>query len=331
MRSVCISTIEVSLRFLLHLGLTSVENGVGSILFGGIDTNKYTGPLVSLPIQADTHTKSIISFTVAMDNLRVVDAAGEVPYSKTNMQTPVIFDSGTTITYLPDEMAHRLYVGVGAVNSMAYGVVAPCDVANSNATIEFGFGNPNGPKIVAAISQFILPFPADMPAPSIRGSSSATCRWGIQASAGRPNLFGDTFLRGAYLVYNLDGNEVAIAQAKVNNTEPNIVEITSKKLPGVTSTASGSVRSNTAIGNIGPNTILGKPPNHMSSQITAGQTGTFNLGPTNGPGSGGGGHKLFGGRKSAGDMTMAPSVKVMMALAVFVGTIGGGVTLIARI
>lgn len=215
---------------------------------------------------------------MALDGLEVIDAAQSVAYSQKNLSLPVILDSGTTITYLPNNIAQDIQAGVGAVLSSTYGTVVPCDLQKSSATINFRFGNANGPVIVAPIANFVLDFPADFPSPTFRSNGKVACRWGLQASNGKPNLFGDTFLRGAYVVYNLDNNEVAIASAVVNTTDSNIKEFTGTAIPGVTATATGLAVKYTASGLQGPNTLgfgLG------GSQITTAATGaTFNLGAT---------------------------------------------------
>jgi Eukaryotic aspartyl protease len=294
--------------------LTFLDNGVGSILFGGIDSNKYKGSLVSLPIQPDSPAGIITSFTVALDGFKVVDAAGASPFSPSNMATPVIFDSGTTVTYMPDEIANKLYEGVGAVNSNVYGVVVPCDVGTSNATFEFTFGNAKGPRIVAPIAQFVLPFPSEFPAPTFHGSGKVGCRWGILASQGRPNLFGDTFLRGAYVVYNLENNEVAIAQANLNSTSSNIVEIAGKKLPNIASTATGTVTSlNRHVPSMVPHTLFGPLHRTRSAEFGASATApTFNLGSTKTTLPTASEHSR--GRKSSAGEIVAPSLGLMVSL-----------------
>lgn len=245
---------------------------------------------------------------------------------------PVILDSGTTLTYLPDAIANDIYNGVGAVQSNTYGVVVPCDLQNSPATFNFGFGNANGPVIVVPISQLVLPFPASFPTPTFRSTGKKACRWGIQASGGNPNLFGDTFLRSAYVVYNLDNDEISIANAVVNTTDSNIQEIVnSNSVPGATSTASGVVAKQTASGIQGP----------ISFTYTAGSTqigtasGTFNLGPTDQAQSGsisgsGSGSSGSGGKKGAASSTHVPRLPVVGAIAGFVSILmamGGALVL----
>ncbi|KAF2395658.1 acid protease [Trichodelitschia bisporula] len=223
------------------LWLNDLESTTGSILFGGIDTAKYTGDLTILPIQPDAISKSITSFTVVLDNIAVIGGAKKAQYAKA-LDIPVILDSGTTLTYLPNDIAMDIISGVGAVNNSRYGVVVPCDLAASPATFNFQFGNSDGPTIVATIGQFVLPFPSKISPPRFRSGKTA-CRWGILPAQGAPNLFGDTFLRSAYVVYNIDGGTVGIAQTKFNVSSSSVKEITdSGKIPGATKTASGEAK-----------------------------------------------------------------------------------------
>ena len=251
-------------------------NGKGSILFGGVDTEKYRGDLTILPIQPDARTGQVSSFTVALDSFNVIGSEGKNQYSKGNLSMPVILDSGTTLTYLPDNIAQDLYTGVGASSSASYGVVVPCDLMLSPATFNFGFGNAKGPVIVASIAQFVLPFPSDVPTPHFKASGKAACRWGIQAAQGRPNLFGDTFLRAAYVVYNLENNEIGIGNTIFNATKSNVKEISvAKVIPGATSTAAGVVAKQTATGLYQPS---GSFRTGAGGSPLSSATATFNLG-----------------------------------------------------
>lgn len=84
-----------------HLISVSADSNSGSILFGGVDTEKYEGGLSVLPIQPDGASGGISSFTVALSGVSVVNKAGKNQYSKNSIAVPVILDSGTTNTYLP--------------------------------------------------------------------------------------------------------------------------------------------------------------------------------------------------------------------------------------
>lgn len=84
-----------------HLADFLLDSNSGSILFGGVDTEKYEGDLSVLPIQIDSQSGDISSFTVALSGISISNKAGKSQYSKTNLAIPVILDSGTTNSYLP--------------------------------------------------------------------------------------------------------------------------------------------------------------------------------------------------------------------------------------
>lgn len=275
------------------------------MLFGGIDYSKFNGDLTILPLQSDTRGGGVSSFTVVLDNFNVVGANNKVQYSA-NITIPVILDSGTTLTYLPDSVASAIATGVGAVSNANYGVVVPCDVANSPATFNFQFGNKNGPKIVAEISQFVLPFPTNIPTPHFRNGKTA-CRWGILPSGDNPNLFGDTFLRSAYVVYNIDGNQVGIAQTNFNVTKQDIREITAAtSLPGASSTAAGAAQQ-THTGPIFLTAGLGGVASATAGVDTA--TGTFDLGSSTAKAS-------SGAKKGAAGHVRPPSTPFTAVIAI---------------
>ena len=261
------------------LWLNDVNAPQGNILFGGVDNAKFSGDLVVLPLQSDSETNAIDTFTVTFAGLEVDGNGGKTVYS-VNSSDPVILDSGTTLTYLPDAMASAIASGVGATTSNQFGTVVPCDVGTTQGVFKFKFGNANGPVILAAISQFVLPFPSDTPAPKFRNGKAA-CRWGILPAQGDPNLFGDTFLRSAYVVYNIDGNSVGIAQTKFNVTSSDIKQISAtNSLPGASSTAMGSAQQ-TRAGPIYNTAGIGGLLSGAASSAVAtatGTRGTFDLG-----------------------------------------------------
>jgi hypothetical protein len=280
-----------------------------------------------------------VSFTVALDNFSVHDANNTVTYSRKGLQLPVILDSGTTITYLPDQIAHDIYVGVGAVVTEEYGVVVPCSIQHVPATVNFGFGNAGGPVISAHVGQFVLPFPAELPRVAFSSSGEEACRFGLQAAGDRPLLFGDTFLRAAYVVYGIDGKHVAVANARFNvsSEASNIVEIEGSSFPAsvVSSTATGGAAymapptGSASTVAYGPNAVTfgGGAP----ADITSRPSGTWNLGtPTvtkppksSGRGKSGGGGAPGSGEKKSAAAGERPKLSVATAVGLAAVVLGG--------
>jgi Eukaryotic aspartyl protease len=221
------------------LYLNDLTADSGNILFGGVDTNKYSGDLIALPVQDDAESGDLTSFTVAFTGLTVVDSSGRSQLTRDNIAVPAILDSGTTKTYFPDDLANAILEGVGVTTDETLGDVVPCSVGNEEATFVFEFGGKGGATINVSLSQFVTPLlNFDSSAPTFEDGSEA-CSFGISAAGNDPVLFGDTFLRSAYVVYDLDNNEIALAQAAFGAPSSNIKEFSAGgAIPGVGSVAS---------------------------------------------------------------------------------------------
>lgn len=257
---------------------------------------------------------------MALNSLQFVGNPAKPPPLTYNQTIPVILDSGTTLTYLPDAVANAIAEGVGAVTNPNYGVVVRCNVSQSAAVVRFQFGNSKGPTIVADISQFVLPFPSGVPTPKFRDGNTA-CRWGILPSEGNPNLFGDTFLRSAYVVYNIAGNQVGIAATNFNATSQDIREIVApSSLPGASATASGAAQQ-THTGPVYLTAGIGGAA-ATSATVSATGTGTWDLGVGTKTAAAAASSSKAGGssgstKKGAGGMLLPPSKP-------FTGAIAGG-------
>ena len=215
------------------------ESSTGSILFGGVDTEKYFGDLTVIPIQPDEQSGGITSMTVVLSSISMVNTDGKTLDSQKNINVAVILDCGSTDTFLPDDIVQPILSGVGAIADELLGFVVPCSIGASNATFSFTFGQSDGPAIAVDISQFVRPIPVVEGPPITFANGVPACIWGLQPAGSRPNLFGDTFLRSAYVVYNLETAQIAIAQTNFNSTSSNIVEFTDKKIPNASATVTG--------------------------------------------------------------------------------------------
>lgn len=211
------------------LFLNSVDADSGSILFGGVDTAKYEGSLTSVPI---INTLASSGYSTA---IKIEVTLSDVTFDgSSSLSDPiaVLLDSGTTLTYLPSDTVSAIASQVGATYSSSYGyylLSCPSDSAASE-NITFSF---QGVNIQAPLSNFILS--AD--------STGSTCVLGLISST--TYILGDSFLRSAYLVYDLDDLTVSLAQAVFTNDEN--IKVITDSVPGTvaasdssTATAGGS-------------------------------------------------------------------------------------------
>ncbi|KAH8885673.1 acid protease, partial [Thozetella sp. PMI_491] len=217
----------------------------GNILLGGVDTNKFVGPLAVLPIMKSSGTTAnYTSFAVALNGMSAKFSSGtttNVPTTKSNL--PAILDSGTTLSYLPDDMATSLFNAVGAYTETRSTGLAFVDCkylysSSESFTLEFTFGTDT--KISVPVEELVLDV--------VSGSSSAlglpfdnACLFGIQSTGGFNTkrsdeyrrqtststfaLLGDTFLRSAYVVYDLSNAQIGIAPANLNSSDANVTEL----------------------------------------------------------------------------------------------------------
>ncbi|KAI9645221.1 hypothetical protein NHQ30_005955 [Ciborinia camelliae] len=234
------------------LWLDDLQSSTGSILFGGIDTAKFTGDLVSVNVYPSSRGGSVTSFTVAWTSLSVQSSSGTDQLTPTNFAQPAILDSGTTITLLPDEIAAVVFEEVGATVSQQLGaVVVPCALAKKSGSINYGFGGVNGPVIKVDVSQLVLPLTTSDGRTPTYSNGEPACQLGIQAAGSNPTLFGDTFLRSAYVVYDIQNNRIGLAQTDFNATDSNIVpfESAGAAIPNASTAPNESAVTQTASGN----------------------------------------------------------------------------------
>ena len=216
------------------LWLNDLDANTGSILFGGVDTAKYTGSLQSVPIQKEFDTYA--EFLITLTDVALTDGTTSQNLT-TDLPTVVILDSGSSLTYLPNDLTSAIYsalkIQYDSAQQMGY---CSCDLANENITIDFTF---TSATISVAIDELVLETSQDTEDredPNDEGSGSGygeggdggeslDCVFGIAPAEGETAVLGDTFLRSAYVVYDLANNEISLAQTDFNATDSNIKEI----------------------------------------------------------------------------------------------------------
>lgn len=183
--------IEKSAYSLFFSGPNSTE---GTFLLGGLDTAKYNGDL-----QWHQISDGSAGASVQVNSLTV--AGQDIP-----VNLDFALDSGSVFTYLPDDIftAVSKQIKLGAFNSSLGVYYIDC---NNKATVEVNF--PTG-KVVMATESLVNPlYP-------ITGDPSDTgCYFGITNTiqSNGFSLLGDTFLRNAYVAFDLEDYQVGVAQA----------------------------------------------------------------------------------------------------------------------
>lgn len=186
---------------------------VGSIIFGGIDKNKISGKLVTLPIQLDDGKYQ--QFFVRLQSVTL----------GTTKSAPIdaILDTGTPITYIQYDAAVPIWRAVNVDYDSAGDKYVSCDLKNSKEVIKFEF---DGRTIQVRIGSFVSPSNNRKPFRGRDGKGEVLCPFGIgNIEEGKRAILGANFIRSAYLVYDLDNNQISIAQASYSRSASNIIEI----------------------------------------------------------------------------------------------------------
>ncbi|KAI5922243.1 aspartic peptidase domain-containing protein [Camillea tinctor] len=208
------------------LWLNDLDANTGSILFGGVDTEQYTGTLMTLPIQADGGVYS--EFLITLTALHIGDT--EIA---SNQALAVLLDSGSSLTYLPDTIAESIYEQVDAQYVESDGAAyVPCSLADNTTTLSFTFSDP---VISVDMNELVLDLVTTSGQRPTFSNGVTACLFGIAPAGSGTNVLGDTFLRSAYVVYDLDNNQISLAQTNFNATQTNVQEIASgAAVPGAT-------------------------------------------------------------------------------------------------
>jgi len=288
----------------------------GTLLFGGIDKSKFIGPLHTLPIlkQPTGYTH----YGVVMSSLSTTYSNGtKVPVSST--LAGAILDSGTTLSYLPDDIATPLFEELGVYTdyqTSGYSMI-DCEYLNSepDLVVTFGFGNGqasggNQFTISVPVTELVLDLLGGYSRITAGAPFDNVCLFGIQSSGGGfggsagtnetvdVTLLGDTFLRSAYVVYDLDHHQVGMAQANLNATgDSDITELTSagSELPSVTGVSAQQTSSTREATTTTTGTRTSGTTSPTGSETSSGGDGAQNTGSSSPSPSGNAAASLKGG------------------------------------
>ncbi|KOS23424.1 putative aspartic-type endopeptidase opsB [Escovopsis weberi] len=234
------------------LWLNDLGASQGSILFGGIDTEKFVGNLTTLDLQpTSSRGDAIAEFSVNLYSLDATSSSGTDSLLGSVPDVVAILDSGTTLTYLPQQWAEQAWDVVGAIYEPAVQLaLVPCSMMNSEGHFTFGFAGPNGPKVNVPMNELVLDVTGGQQPrfPSGPYKNQLVCEFGIVNETSAPYLLGDTFLRSAYIVYDLVNDQVAIGTTNFNATKSNIVPFSKMGAPIPSAKAVAGPLENTLTG-----------------------------------------------------------------------------------
>ncbi|CEP20550.1 unnamed protein product [Cyberlindnera jadinii] len=193
-------------RNLYSLYLNS-GNANGKILFGAIDHAKHQGDLVTLPlvnVYADYGFAKPITVDVEIQSLGIT-INGEESSIFDGTISAGLLDSGTTVNYLPLRAVQSLADKLNAEWDDTIGwYVTDCPVESTDITLDFHF---QGVAIQVPLNDML------------GAVDSTQVRCAVLVRPSSRVILGDTFLRHAYVVYDLDGYQVQLAPVKITDSQ----------------------------------------------------------------------------------------------------------------
>lgn len=186
------------------LYLDDQDASTGQILFGGVDTNKFSGNLATLPINTDS-TGQASAFVITLTGLSLSPPKGSTVGIGASSAYPlgVLLDSGSSYMSLPSSIVTGLAQAMGASFSRELGgyVLPNCNDQFANGALNFFF---SGVQISVPYDELIVNPTATDGSNILYNDGTNVCMLGvIEGTVDQIAVLGDTFLRSAYVVYDL--------------------------------------------------------------------------------------------------------------------------------
>ncbi|KAI0195258.1 aspartic peptidase domain-containing protein [Xylaria flabelliformis] len=177
--------------FSINLGRQASPGAVitGELTFGGVDTNSYAGLLQKVPTDpSDPHYKIILNGLAH----RAPGADSSTSLVDSSLPLPLIVDSGTTLSLLPESLVTKLAAQFpGATSDGAGGYHVDCAYQNQTGTVDFEILTETGTVTInIAYRDFIW-------------NNGGDCLLGAWFSNDVGTfILGDSFMRGAYVAFD---------------------------------------------------------------------------------------------------------------------------------
>lgn len=224
------------------LQLNNDKAKTGSLLFGGMDIEKFQGPLATLAIFPRTDSKGGQKYETLQVMMTSLDFDGENPAS---FRHPAILDSGSTLSHLPSDVftavlealkskTHEL-TNISCKAQTIQFVDCKARVALGASTIGFNFPGVNGTKgarIEIPLASLIEKFPKQYQENMPRLPFKDVCYLSVNLSPEIKSpakdeseilVLGASFLRHVYVVYDLQNNLIGLAPIKINATKSKVI------------------------------------------------------------------------------------------------------------
>ncbi|CAD0095255.1 unnamed protein product [Aureobasidium vineae] len=205
----------------------------GSILFGGVDTEKYTGDLMTLnfrPSVLSTGEKLVSYSFMRMEEVSMTleDGTQTALIESSGPELNVIPDSGTSTWNIPTDV-YNTVVNLTGVTVSGSNAVLPCSQISNKTTFTYTFSGKgeNKVKLEVPLSSFFIPASRADGKGVVKTGGQDMCLLMVAPSNPSSGIFlmGDPVLRAGYWVFDMDNGQISIAQARLSSTSSNIVAV----------------------------------------------------------------------------------------------------------
>lgn len=217
-------------RRVFSVFLNGTHADSGTVLFGGVDTERYYDDIAKLPLVSipRRHSEALDDWAVNMTSLT---ARGVPDFPPLDNQR-IILDTGSASLQLPEAQLNAISESLDAI-AVSNGVLwVDCARAEGNASLTFQFGTKS---IYVSLGSLLW----DIDGTSVEDKQKVRAALGPKAASWKdvciltvikPTstdslIFGGPFLRSAYLVFDADNFVVGMAQANQLSSKTNVIEI----------------------------------------------------------------------------------------------------------
>ena len=195
----------------------------GRLIFGGVDTARYSGDLGVVPVQPVDGVYKDFAITLTKISFSEQGQSIDAPSSGTALPVNIVLNSGSVFTYLPSAIATDIFRGLQvaglATRDGVTTAFADCNLASSGITVDFLFGSV---QISIPVGGILFDFNVYKQTDK---NGNQVCGLKIRSTDDSNYVLGLSFFEVAYIVFDLTNNQISLAPAKKGATDSNVIEV----------------------------------------------------------------------------------------------------------
>ncbi|KEQ71062.1 acid protease [Aureobasidium namibiae CBS 147.97] len=209
----------------------------GSILFGGLDTDKYKGSLTTLNlVRRSRKVKKVDDFHLYLEEVKMQpfnQPSQTILRSTNDSKIITLIDTGTPDWRLPrDAFVQVVRHAGGKLSSDKHEVIRPCsEVARGMADttyfdLTFAGNGSNTATLRLELADLFSPVPTKDGSVATDDAGRPMCELRVvEAVSDQFLLTSSSVMRAGYFVFDLDNGQVSLAQANLGANSSNVVRV----------------------------------------------------------------------------------------------------------